>query len=209
MRHVRLAITLILMSGSMFGQGDVQIRQPLPSTGFLKHISIESFGYNSSTPMQGYEFAPGTTSAFYNLHGLECPLCIPGPPNRSRAILPPFGAKASLGFWHDRLILFAGFGGINTAAWGNSPRISPIAMRASPDNDALLVQRRVGASVALDPEKRFSFGITHSYLNDFGPSKAAWHTTTGDVNISPEVFRDVVHSIKNVNKQLTHSDKDH
>jgi hypothetical protein len=157
MRHARLAVTLLLTFACAFCQSGVQVSKPFPSTGFLKHLTIESFGYRFPTRVQGYEFAPATTSAFYNLHGLECPLCIPGPQNRARQFLPPFGAKASLSLWHDHLILFAGFGGINAVTAGNSPRISPISIRATPDNDAWVVERQIGASVAVDPEKHLSF----------------------------------------------------
>jgi hypothetical protein len=135
------------------------------------------------------------------------PPLYPWSANRVRQLLPPFGAKASLSLWHDRLILFAGFSGIDAVTWGSSPRISPISMRATPDNDAWVVERQIGASVAVDPEKHLSFGITRSNLDDFGPSKTAWNKTTGDLSFSPSLFREVVHGIKNVNKSSTHSHK--
>ncbi|HTF63562.1 MAG TPA: hypothetical protein VK638_12730 [Edaphobacter sp.] len=200
MRHPRIAVTLLLTSACAFSQSGTQVNKPFPSTGFLKHLTLESFGYTSSATAQGYEFSSTTTSALYNLHGLECPLCVPGPQNRVRQLLPPFGAKASLSLWQDRLILFAGFSGINAVTWGNSPRISPIAMRATPDNDAWLVQRQIGASVAVDPEKHLSLGISQRYLNDFGPSKTGWTTTTGNLSFSPGLFREVVRGIKSVSK---------
>jgi hypothetical protein len=80
-------------------------------------------------------------------------------------------------------------------------------MRAIPDNDAWAVERQIGASVAVDPEKHRSFGINRSNLDDFGPSKTAWTKTTGDLGFSPSLFQEVVHGIKNVNKSSTHSDK--
>jgi hypothetical protein len=204
MRHVRLTVTILLTSACASSQSGVQEHKPFPSTDFLKHLTVESFGYTSSATAQGYEFSPTTTSALYNLRGLECPLCVPGPQNRVRQLLPPFGAKASLSLWHDRLILFAGFSGINAVTWGNSPRISPISMRATPDNDAWVVQRQIGASVAVDPEKHLSFGISQGYLNDYGPSKNSWTKTTGNVSFSPGLFRDVVRGIKSVNKPSAH-----
>jgi hypothetical protein len=207
MRHLRLAVTVLLSSVYAFPQGDVQVSKPFPSNGFLKHLTVESFGYSSSEIEQGYESSPNTTSRPYSLHGLECPLCTPGPMNRVRQVLAPFGAKASMSFWHDRLILFAGFGGINAANSGNSPRMTPLSMRASPDNDEWILQREIGAAVAVDPEKHLTFGISQGYLNDFGPSKNSWTTTTGNLSFSPSLFGEVARGIKSKNKPSKHPPK--
>lgn len=138
-----------------------KVIKPAPSpTRFLKHLTIESFGYTGAPVLAGYEFAPTNTSAFYNLHGLTCPLCIIGPsPNRTRAVLPPFGAKATYSLWNDRLILFAGFGGIDGVLTDNTPRLSPLHIRATSFNDDWFVTSDVGAHVSVDPGKNLSLGI--------------------------------------------------
>jgi hypothetical protein len=206
MRHLRWAVTVLLSSAYAFPQGDVQVSKPFPSSGFLKHLTVEFFGYSSSAIEQDYESSPNTTSRPYNLHGLECPLCTPGPMNRVRQLLPPFGAKASMTFWHERLILFAGFGGVNAASSSIiNPRINPkLLLRSSPDNDDWIVQREVGASVAVDPEKHLSFGISQGYLNDFGPSKNSWTTTTGNLSFSPSLFGEIGRGLKSVGKPSAH-----
>lgn len=48
-----------------------------PEPGFLKNLTIESFGYGPNTP-QEYAFSPGYFAALYNPQGLECPRCVPG-----------------------------------------------------------------------------------------------------------------------------------
>ncbi len=131
----RAAAVFMLASVPVWGQADTQTFQPAPSTGFLKHFTVESFGYTNSPIAAGYEFAPSNTSVAYNLHQLICALCIIGPPSgRTRSVLPPFGAKATYGFWNDRLILFTSFGGIDVVPTDNTPRRNPLLMRATPLN---------------------------------------------------------------------------
>src|SRR5580704_15106752 len=61
---------------------------PQPSP-FFTHFTIESFGIGSSSVEPGYMFSSDYIATSYNFHGLECPLCIPGPRNLSRLTLPP------------------------------------------------------------------------------------------------------------------------
>src|SRR6202034_1532416 len=86
---------------------------PKQSTSPLfSHLTIESFGLGSAPVEPGYMFSSAYIATFYNVQGLECPACIPGPRNLSRLTLPPFGATATVKLIRDHLELFAGFGGI-------------------------------------------------------------------------------------------------
>src|ERR1700758_336516 len=97
--HFAHAVAAVMISVvPACGQTDAQTLKPAPSTGFLKHLTIESFGYTRAATGAGYDSPPSNTSASYNIHQLTCPLCIIGPPvGRTRAVLPPFGAKANYG----------------------------------------------------------------------------------------------------------------
>ena len=198
----RIGVALLLSVVTVCGQTERQIFKPAPSTGFLKHLTVESFGYTGFVRAEDGEFSPAVTSAFYNLHQLTCGLCISGPPvGRTRAVLPPFGAKATYGVWHDRLILFAGFGGIDAVPGFNTPRMSPILMRATPSNDDWIVSSEVGARIAVDPQKQVSLGVTESYVNDFGPAKNSWTRTAGDVTFTPGLFREVAQGVGRIHKR--------
>lgn len=145
----------------------------------------------------GYEFAPANTSAFYNLHQLECPLCIIGPPlTRTRAVLPPFGSKATYNLWRDRFILFAGFGGIDGVPTDNAPRLNPVLMRATPFNDDWFVTSDIGAHISLDPQKNLSVGISRGIVHDFGPGKGRWSKASGSIGLSPGLFQELVRGIR-------------
>ena len=77
---------------------------------FLKNLTIESFGFDLKQQAPGFQFSLGYTSTFFNLNGLECPRCVPGPVDRDgRFTLPPFGAKATLKLQDGRVQLFGGF----------------------------------------------------------------------------------------------------
>jgi hypothetical protein len=201
--HLRyVAAALLLTSMTVCGQTETQIVSPAPSTGFLKHLTIESFGYGHSANAVSDEFAPGNTSAFYNLHQLTCPLCIGIPPlGRTRAVLPPFGAKATYGMWRDRLILAAGFGGIDAIPGDNTPRFNPMLMRATSFNDDWIVSSDVGARISVDPQKQLSVGITQRYVNDFGPATNGWRETTGGLTFTPGLFHEVAHGVKKIQKR--------
>src|ERR1700676_4163302 len=83
--------------------------------GFLKNLTIESFGYGPGPLEAGFQFSPGYTAALFNLHGLECPGCVIGPVNRAKFTLPPFGAKATLRLWNGRVELSSGYAALE--AW--------------------------------------------------------------------------------------------
>jgi hypothetical protein len=209
MRLAYFAFALAATPVCALAQGDTQIRKLPPSSGFLKHLTLESFGYRPSANLPADEFAPTTTSSFYNLRELECPLCIPGtPPGRTRAVLPPFGAKAAFGLWHDRLILFAGYSGIDAIANDNAPRLNPSMMRATPFNDDWLVQTEFGTRVFLDRQKLLALGITQSYVHDYGPGKMRWSKTAVSVSFSPRLFKQIFHGVRNAGKHSTHSHPD-
>ncbi|HEY7303375.1 MAG TPA: hypothetical protein VH601_04640 [Bryobacteraceae bacterium] len=208
-RYSCLAAVLLLAPIPGSSQTETQIIKPAPSAGFLKRLTIESFGYPSSPVLAGYEFSPTNTSAFYNLHQLNCPLCIIGPPvTRTRAVLPPFGATASYNLWNDRFILFASFGGIDGVPTANTPRLNQMLMRATSFNDDWFATSDIGARVSIDPEKNVSLSITHSYVNDFGPGKARWSNTVGGIDISSGLFQEIAHGIRKAGKHSTPSDQD-
>ena len=157
MRYFCAAAALLFTPVTGWGQTQTQVLRPSPATGFIKHLTIESFGYTSSPVLPGYEFAPTNTSAFYNLNQLDCPLCVIGfPLTRTRAVLPPFGAKATYKVWHDRLALFTDFGGIDGVPTFNTPRLNPALVRATSFNDDWFVTSDIGARIGIDPEKMCS-----------------------------------------------------
>jgi hypothetical protein len=108
-------------------------------SGFLKHLTVESFGYGASPTGQGFEFPLRLTDGAFASHGLECPFCLTRPTSdRIRYTLPPFGAQATLSTLHDRAELFTGFGGVN--AWKPDNTLILPGRRDTSFNDALLVQ---------------------------------------------------------------------
>ncbi len=195
LQFFRVSLALLVAGAAIDGQALL----PAPSRGFLKHFTVDSFGYGPSAAPTGYEFSPAFDSAFYNLHQLTCPLCTPGRPlGRTRAILPPFGARTSFAGWNDRLILFTGLGGIDAVPQDGSPRLNPILMRANSSTDDWIVTSDVGASVAVDPQKRLSLGFTKGFVQDFGPIRHNWSTTSGSVGVSPDLVRQLVHGVKGI-----------
>jgi hypothetical protein len=153
-----------------------------PQPGWLKNLTIESFGYGPTTP-QDYAFSPGYFAALYNLQGLECPRCVPGPVTRPRFTLPPFGALATLKLHHDGIRLFAGFGGIE--AWKPDGTFEPRgkSLWTNSYGDAWLTQAQAGVRFALDPQHRVSVGATGRHLNNFGSGPQQWSTFSGDVTL--------------------------
>lgn len=210
MQLAKVFLTVIFASFIAFGQTETQSAPPAPS-GFLKNLTIESFGYGASPVAPGYEFGTSSTSGFYNLHQLTCPLCIVGPPaGRTRAVLPPFGAKATYGLWNGRLVLFAAFGGIDNVPLDNSLHLNPnprrlkgSPIRESSFNDDWITTADVGAHVSLDPHKEISVGITRSYVQEFGPMQGRWTKTTGDVTLTPGLVRELGRGIKRLDKRST------
>ncbi len=195
MRLRYVAAVFIFATDVALAQTETHARKTAPPTGFLKHFTIESFGYTGSENT-GYEFAPASLSAFYNTHQLTCPLCIVGPRlDRARPVLPPFGAEATYGMRNNRFVLSAGFGGIDGVPGGNAP-LNPALMRATSFDDDWFVTSEVGARIYVDPQKRLSFGISHKYINDFGPGKGHWTETAVDVTFSPGLFPELAHGVK-------------
>jgi hypothetical protein len=152
-------------------------RSPSP---FLSHFTIESFGLGSSPVEPGYMFSSAYIASFYNLQGLECPDCIPGPRNLSRLTLPPFGATATVKLIRDHVELFAGFGGIE--AWKADGVFQPQGHRptTTSDEDAWLTQGQAGFRFAVDHNRHLWFGGTGRRLYNFGPGPKEWTTLSGD-----------------------------
>ncbi len=148
--------------------------------GSRTRIAEEFDGPN--TP-QEFAYSPGYFAALYNLEGLECPRCVPGPVSRSRFTLPPFGAIAKLRLHNDRIELFAGFSGIE--AWKPDGTFEPRgrSLWTSSYGDAWLTQTQAGARVALDRQQHVSLGATGRYLYNFGSGPQSWSTFSGDVTL--------------------------
>ena len=146
-------------------------------SGFLKNLTIDSFGYDLSPTAQGFE-SSGLSPGPFTAHGLECPYCVQKPlMNRSRFTLQPFGSQATLYSWDKRMESFVGFGGVE--AW--LPDSAPILnRRASSFNDAWLMQTQAGSNVALDPGRHFWLGATGRYLQNFGEGPKHWNTFSGN-----------------------------
>jgi hypothetical protein len=154
-----------------------------PRSGFLKELTIESFGYGPSPFAEGFESPLTFTNSTLLSTGLECPRCIPRPAmERTRFTLPPFGAQATLPLGNGRTELFANFGGINAWKPDNSG-IEP-NRRGTSFNDAWLLQGHIGSAVALDPSRHVWVGPVAGYLRNFGEGKQHWNTVGGFVNLS-------------------------
>lgn len=148
--------------------------------GWLKKLTIESFGYGPGPMEPGFNLSPGYTAALFNLHGLECPRCALGPVNRARFTLPPFGANATLKLRDGRIELFGGFGAIE--AWKPDGTFEPQGFRRGSGSygDAWLMQVHAGARVALDPGQHVWVGAMGRYLYNFGAGLKQWSTFSGD-----------------------------
>ena len=151
-----------------------------PRPGWMKNFTIESFGYGPRTS-QDYAYSPGYFAAMFNLQGLECPRCVLGPVSRSRFTLPPFGAKASLKLFDDRIELFTGYGGIE--AWKPDGTFEPQgrSLWTNSYGDAWLTQAQAGVRFGLDRQQHLSVGATGRYLYNFGSGPEHWSTFSGDV----------------------------
>jgi len=195
-RHVGL-LWILLALGLIFGGAGAVAQPPAgsanalgifgsdenavsPHSGWLKNLTIESFGY-SPTTRQEFAFSPGYFAALFNLQGLECPRCVLGPVTRPRFTLPPFGAIATLKFHDDRIELLAGFGGIE--AWKPDGTFEPRgrSLWTSSYGDAWLTQAQAGVRFALDRQQHVSVGATGRYLQNFGSGPQKWSTFSGDV----------------------------
>jgi hypothetical protein len=147
---------------------------------FLKNLTIESFGFGLAPQAPGFQFSPGYTATFFNLHGLECPDCVIGPLNRDgRFTLPPFGAKATMKFQNDRVELFSGFAALE--AWKPDGTFEPRghSLFSSSYGDAWLQQVEAGGRIALDPGQHLWIGASGRHLSNFGPGLKEWNTFSG------------------------------
>jgi hypothetical protein len=150
-----------------------------PPHTFPKNLTIESFGYSLAPQEPGFQFSPSYTAAFFNLQGLECPGCVLGPVNRAKFTLPPFGAKATLKLWDDRVELFSGFGALE--AWKPEGTFEPRghSFFSSSYGDAWLAQVEAGGRIALDRGQHVWVGATGRHLSNFGPGLKEWNTFSG------------------------------
>jgi hypothetical protein len=147
---------------------------------FLKNFTIESFGFTLAPQAPGFQFSPGYTSTFFNLHGLECPYCVPGPQDRGgRFTLPPFGAKATLKLQDGRVQLFSGFAALE--AWKPDGTFEPRghSLFSTSYGDAWLAQTEAGGRISLDPHQHLWIGATGRHLSNFGPGQKEWNTFSG------------------------------
>jgi hypothetical protein len=132
-----------------------QLRQivtaPQARPGFLKDLTIDSFGYGATAVGQGFEFAPGLSAGPLTAHGMDCPRCIVRPllDRNSRYTIPPFGAMVTQTSWSGHAELFGRFGGVNGWRVDNTG-IEPGILSFRRDrsfNDAWLVQSSFGGRV--------------------------------------------------------------
>jgi hypothetical protein len=151
-----------------------------PHRGFLKHLTIESFGYGPGPLEPGFQFSPGYTAALFNSHGLECPGCVIGPVNRAKFTLPPFGAKATLKVWDGRVEFSSGFAALE--AWKPDGTFEPrgLSLYSSSYGDAWFAQMEASWRIALDPTKHVWFGATGRHLSNFGGGLRKWNTFSGE-----------------------------
>lgn len=74
-------------------------------------------------------------------------------------------------------------------------------MHATSFNDDWFVTSDIGAHIYIDPDKDLSVGITRSHINEFGPARARWSRTSGDINLDPGLFQELVHGIHKAQKR--------
>ncbi|MGI9075414.1 MAG: hypothetical protein ACR2JB_29755 [Bryobacteraceae bacterium] len=159
-------------------QQDWSVNKHGSGSGFVKHLTLESFGYGVSPPGQGFEFPLRLTDGAFASHGLECPFCLTRPTSdRARYTLPPFGAQATLSTLHDRAELFTEFGGAN--AWKPDNTLIQPNRRGPSFNDAWLVQGVGAGRLAVDRNRRLWLGAAGRYLENFGEGKKHWNSFGG------------------------------
>jgi hypothetical protein len=154
--------------------------RPKPRPDWMKNLTIESFGYDLKSQVPGFQFSPGYTASFYNLEGLECPMCVLGPRNTTRFTLPPFGVNGVLKLRDGRVELFGRAGGVE--AWKADGTYEPQGLRKfsnAADGDAWLTQVEGGGRVAIDHGRRFWLGASSRYLYNFGPGLKQRTTLSG------------------------------
>jgi len=138
----------------------------------LKPFTADSFVYRSySEPRPKRQPSRFTLESFgkteqrsNGFEELECPVCTPIPPNRTRYTIDPFGAKATLSFWHNRLQFSASFGG--TESWRPDGLLQGIGnqkLSGSPLSNAL---GGITAAKLRAPDHSFQWGGQHLITSD-------------------------------------------
>jgi len=143
-------------------------------------LTLESFGYKS-TPARNEDglVQPAYTLSYFDLHGLECPMCV-APGFRARVAIPPFGATANLSLFHDRVNFFAGFGGVEAVIPPGSFRPQGLRLFTSPEDDAWLMQFKAGGQVAVDPQKHLWIGGAARRFYSSGAGPRQWSSLSGE-----------------------------
>ncbi|HLJ46499.1 MAG TPA: hypothetical protein VKU01_10855 [Bryobacteraceae bacterium] len=159
--------------------------KPKPDSrgGFLKNLTIESFGYDSGPQQPGFQFSTAYTASFYNLHQLECPLCVLGPVNRAKFTIPPFGAQVTLKLRDDHIEVFSRAAALE--AWKPDGTYEPhgLSLGTSTYGDAWLAQVEGGAKLAVDPGRHVWLGASGRHLVNLGSGPKTWNTVTGSATL--------------------------
>jgi len=154
-------------------------------SGFLKNLTLRSFGYSLAPLAPGYEFESRPFTGPFDATSLECPRCIiRSPVNRTRYSLPAFGSEATLKLWSGHAEMFTGFGGVN--GWrADNTGLETGALsfrRDSSFNDAWLVESSAGVRVAVDRGKHVWLGAAYGHVENYrsdGPRR--WRTLSANV----------------------------
>jgi hypothetical protein len=147
---------------------------------FVKHLQIESLGQILKS-----DWSFGERS--------DCQVCVPRSfTERTRAVLPDFGAKATVNFWNGRLSLSGAFRGTDVVMQTGGFRFNPILFRSTSFNDDWITHADFNARFALDRAKQVSVGFTHSYVTDFGPAKGHWTQEKADLSLDPVLLKMLV-----------------
>ncbi len=150
-----------------------------PSARTAISLALESFGYKSAPA--GNEdglVQPAYTLSYFDLHGLECPICV-APGFRARVAIPPFGATGKLGLFNDRVELFAGFGGVQAVIPPGSFRPQGRRLFTSSEDDSWLMQFKAEAQVAVDPQKHIWIGGAARRFYSSGAGPRQWNSLSG------------------------------
>lgn len=180
-------------SGSGLPLNGIESARPRATSGWTKHLTVESFGFSSKPQGPGFEPLPNYQSpTLFDLHGLECPGCVM-PAFRSRSIIPPFGANAKLRLLDGRFELVAGFGAVESLRPEGTFQPQGLQRHGSAESaftgfasggDAWLAQAKAGAAVAVDPHRRIWVGGTARYINNLGPGQDQWSTLSGNATFN-------------------------
>ncbi len=147
--------------------------------GFVKDLTIESFGYSSAPTGLGFE-NPGQLSGAGALStlGLECARCIFRPAmERARYTLPPFAGRAIWSPIGGRLEVVAGQGGVN--AWKPDNTLIEPNRRDTSYNDAWQLQNWLSSNFAVDGKRRVWLGGEARRVENFGSGLKHWDTYSG------------------------------